>query len=146
MVYKDKLQNCSCNQFHYIGTYKQVEKNCMAKNRGGNNGSEKWIEKTLRLHIVTVLYATVLTSSHYFVTQYKTATQWIWTLPVFPSLCVCWFDSSSPTGAAGITELNQERLWNYTTLPERHGLSICTQAVCTCFSCAVSLSAFIFGF
>ena len=21
-VYKDKLQNCSCNQFHFIGTYK----------------------------------------------------------------------------------------------------------------------------
>ena len=44
-MYKDKLQNCSCNQFHYIGTYKQVEKNSMTKNRGGNNGSEKWIEK-----------------------------------------------------------------------------------------------------
>jgi len=40
-VYKDKLQNCSCNQFRYIGTYKQVEKNSMTKNRGGNNGSEK---------------------------------------------------------------------------------------------------------
>jgi hypothetical protein len=40
-VYKDKLQNCSCNQFHYIGTYKQVEKNSMTKNRGGNDGSEK---------------------------------------------------------------------------------------------------------
>ena len=51
-VYKDKLQNCSCNQFHYIGTYKQVEKNSMTKNRGGNNGGEKWIEKTLRLLIV----------------------------------------------------------------------------------------------
>jgi len=41
MVYKDKLQNCSCNQFHYIGTYKQVEENSMTNNRGGNNGSEK---------------------------------------------------------------------------------------------------------
>jgi len=40
-VYKDKLQNCSYNQFHYIGTYKQVEKNSMTKNRGGNNGSKK---------------------------------------------------------------------------------------------------------
>jgi len=40
-VYKDKLQNCSCNQFHCIGTYKQMEKNSMTKNRGGNNGSEK---------------------------------------------------------------------------------------------------------
>jgi hypothetical protein len=40
-VYKDKLQNCSCTQFHYIGTYKQVEKNSMTNNRGGNNGSEK---------------------------------------------------------------------------------------------------------
>ena len=40
-VYKDKLQNCSCNQFHYIGTYKQVEKNTMTKNRGGNDDSEK---------------------------------------------------------------------------------------------------------
>ena len=40
-MYKDKLQNCSCNQFHYICTYKQVEKNSMTKNRGGNNGSEK---------------------------------------------------------------------------------------------------------
>jgi len=48
-VHRDKLQNCSCNQFHYIGTYKQVEKNNMTKNRGGNNGSEEWIEKTLRL-------------------------------------------------------------------------------------------------
>jgi hypothetical protein len=48
-VYKDKLHNCSCNQFHYIGTYKQVETNSMTKNGGGNNGSEKWIEKTLRL-------------------------------------------------------------------------------------------------
>ena len=44
-VYKDKLQNCSCNQFHYIGTYKQVETNSVTKNRGGNSGSEKWIEK-----------------------------------------------------------------------------------------------------
>jgi hypothetical protein len=50
-VYKDKLQNCSCNQFHYTGTYKQVETNSMTKNRGENNGSEKWIEKTLRLMI-----------------------------------------------------------------------------------------------
>ena len=40
-MYKDKLQNCSCNQFHYIGTYKQVETNGMTKNRGGNDGSEK---------------------------------------------------------------------------------------------------------
>jgi len=40
-VYEDKLQNCSCNQFHYIGTYKQVEKHSMTKNRIGNNGSEK---------------------------------------------------------------------------------------------------------
>jgi hypothetical protein len=39
-VYRDKLQNCSCNQFHYIGTYKQVETNSMTNNRGGNNGSE----------------------------------------------------------------------------------------------------------
>ena len=44
-MYKDKLQNCSCNQFHYIGTYKQVEKNSMTKNRGGNNSSGKWIKK-----------------------------------------------------------------------------------------------------
>jgi len=40
-VYEDKLQNCFCNQFHYIGTNKQVETNSMTKNRGGNNGSEK---------------------------------------------------------------------------------------------------------
>ena len=40
-VYKDKLQNCSCNQCHYIVTYKQMEKNSMTKNRGGNNGSKK---------------------------------------------------------------------------------------------------------
>jgi hypothetical protein len=57
-MYKDKLQNCSCNQFHYIGTYKQVEKNSITKNRGGNDGSEKWIEKTLRqvsqYHSITV--------------------------------------------------------------------------------------------
>ena len=44
-MYKDKLQNCSCNQFHYIGICKQVEKNSMTKNRGGNNGIEKWIGK-----------------------------------------------------------------------------------------------------
>jgi len=50
-MYKGKLQNCSCNQFHYKSTYKQVETNSMTKNRGGNNGSEKWIEKTLRLLI-----------------------------------------------------------------------------------------------
>jgi len=48
-MYKDKLQNCSCNQFHKISTYKQVETNGVTKNRGGNNGSEKLIEKTLRL-------------------------------------------------------------------------------------------------
>jgi len=41
-MYKGKLQNCSCNQFHNIGTYKQVETNIMTKNRGENNGSEKW--------------------------------------------------------------------------------------------------------
>jgi len=43
--YKDKLQNCSCNQFHYIGTYKQVEANSMTKNTGRNIGSEKWTKK-----------------------------------------------------------------------------------------------------
>ena len=48
-VYKDELENCSCNQFHHIGAYKQVEKNSTTKNGGGNNGSEKWIGKTLRL-------------------------------------------------------------------------------------------------
>ena len=32
-MYKDKLQNCSCNQFHNIGTYKQVVTNSMTKNR-----------------------------------------------------------------------------------------------------------------
>jgi len=41
-MYKEKLQNCSCNQFHYIGTYKQVEANSMTTNRGENNGSKKW--------------------------------------------------------------------------------------------------------
>jgi len=40
-MYKDKLQNCFCNQFHNISTYKQVETNSMTRNRGGNNGSEK---------------------------------------------------------------------------------------------------------
>ena len=40
-MYKDKLQNCSCNQFHYIGIYKQVETNSMTMNRGENNGSDK---------------------------------------------------------------------------------------------------------
>ena len=40
-MYKDKLQNCSSDQFHYIGTYKQVETNSMTMNTGGNNGSEK---------------------------------------------------------------------------------------------------------
>jgi len=41
-TYKDKLQNCSCNQFHYIGTYNQVETNSMIMKRGENNGSEEW--------------------------------------------------------------------------------------------------------
>ena len=40
-MYKDKLQNCSCNQFHCISTCNQVEKNSMTNNRGGNKGSEK---------------------------------------------------------------------------------------------------------
>ena len=40
-MYKDKLQNCSCNQFHYIGTCNQVETNSMTMNIAGNNGSEK---------------------------------------------------------------------------------------------------------
>ena len=40
-MYEDKLQNCSCNQFHNISTYKQVETNSMTKNRGGNNSIEK---------------------------------------------------------------------------------------------------------
>ena len=44
-VYEDKLQNCSCNQFHCIGTCNRVETNSMTKNRGGNKGSEKWIRK-----------------------------------------------------------------------------------------------------
>ena len=44
-VYKDKLHNCSCNQLHFIGTYKYVEKNSMTKNGGRNNDSEKWIKK-----------------------------------------------------------------------------------------------------
>jgi hypothetical protein len=48
-VYKDNLQNCCCNQFHCIGTCKQVETNSMTNNRGGNKGSESWIKKTLRL-------------------------------------------------------------------------------------------------
>ena len=59
-MYKDKLQNCSCNQFHYIGIYKQVETNSMTKNRGGNNGSEKKNRKkdtaaTDRRHILSSL-------------------------------------------------------------------------------------------
>ena len=33
-VYRDKLQNCSCNQFHYVGTHKQVKTNSMTKNIG----------------------------------------------------------------------------------------------------------------
>ena len=40
-MYKEKLQNFSCNQFLYTGTYKQVETNSMTMNRGENNGSEK---------------------------------------------------------------------------------------------------------
>jgi hypothetical protein len=48
-MYKDKLQNYSSNQFHNISTYKQVETNSITKNRGENNGSEKWLEKPLRL-------------------------------------------------------------------------------------------------
>ena len=43
--YKDKLQNCSCYQFHCIGTCNQVETISMTNNRGGNKGSEKWIRK-----------------------------------------------------------------------------------------------------
>ena len=50
-MYKDNLQDCSWNQFHYIGTYKKVETNSMTMNRGGNNGSEKMIKRTLRLLI-----------------------------------------------------------------------------------------------
>ena len=52
-MYKDKLQNCSCNQFHYIGTYKQVETNSMTNNRGGNKGSEKLIRKNTADHTYT---------------------------------------------------------------------------------------------
>jgi ABC-type thiamine transport system substrate-binding protein len=48
-MYNDKLQNCSCIQFHYIATYKQVETNSMTMNRGGNNGSEKWMNP---LHMI----------------------------------------------------------------------------------------------
>jgi hypothetical protein len=33
-----------------------VEKNSMTKNRGGNDGSEKWIEKTLRLAFTVSLF------------------------------------------------------------------------------------------
>jgi len=40
-VYKDKLHNCSCNQFHCTGTCNQGETNSMTNNRGGNKGSEK---------------------------------------------------------------------------------------------------------
>jgi len=39
-VYKVTLQNCSCNQFRYIGTCNQVETNSMTNNRGGIKGSE----------------------------------------------------------------------------------------------------------
>ena len=46
-VYKDKLQNCFCNQFHCIGTCNRVETNSMTNNRGGNKRSEKWIKKSL---------------------------------------------------------------------------------------------------
>jgi hypothetical protein len=40
-VYKDKLQNCFCNQFHCLGTCNRVETNSMTNNRGGNKRSEK---------------------------------------------------------------------------------------------------------
>jgi len=40
-MYNDKLQNCSCNQFHCIGTCNQVETN----NRGGDKDIEKLIRK-----------------------------------------------------------------------------------------------------
>ena len=56
-VYNDKLRNCFCKQFHYVGTYKQAETNSMTNNRGGNNGSEKWIEKkTLRLCVIPLFH------------------------------------------------------------------------------------------
>ena len=42
-VYKDKLQNCSCNQLHCVDICSQVETNNMTNNRGGNKGSEKLI-------------------------------------------------------------------------------------------------------
>ena len=44
-MYKDKLQNCSCNQFHCIGTCNRVEGNSMTNYRGGNIGSGKRIRK-----------------------------------------------------------------------------------------------------
>ena len=56
-VYKDKLQNCSCNQFRYIGTYKQMETNSMTKNIGGNDSSEKWIEKYTAANFCCSRYA-----------------------------------------------------------------------------------------
>ena len=40
-MYKDKLQNCSCNQFHCLGICNRVETNSMTNNRGGNKGGEK---------------------------------------------------------------------------------------------------------
>ena len=40
-MYKDKLQNCSCNQFPCIGTCNRAETHSMTNNRGGNKGSEK---------------------------------------------------------------------------------------------------------
>jgi hypothetical protein len=65
-VYKDKLQKYSCNQFHYIGTYKQVETNSMTKNRGGNNDIEKWIEKNTAARLLYITAGLTLDNSNFY--------------------------------------------------------------------------------
>jgi hypothetical protein len=89
---------------------------------------------------VTVLHSSVLTLLHCVFTSIKEPCNGF---ELYPCFLPCMFVGLIPARVLEEqeSELNRERLCNYNTLPERYGLNECTQTICTCFSCAVSLSA-----
>ena len=62
-VYKDKLQNCSCNQFHYIGTYKQVGKN-KSDVRLTVHRNSVWIRKTNWMSLFVFFISLLIVAQH----------------------------------------------------------------------------------
>ena len=62
-MYKDKSQNRCCNQFHYIGTYKQVGKN-KSDVRLTVHRNSVWIRKTNWMSLFVFFISLLIVAQH----------------------------------------------------------------------------------